>query len=663
MRKRLKCGAVVLAVLVALAFNMTAATFGTQVETAKKFNVVFVLDASSSMNSTDPDGWRFDAIEQFLSLLSMEGNYAGAVTFNGDIVQEEMVSEITSNEDKDGLADVLKKTTPDGYTNIGAALVKANELLKSGDSSLPSIIILLSDGNTDMASTSKYEASIKSQKKAIEIAVKNGTGIYCVGLNANGRVKTDELKNISRKTGGKVKIVSKASDLSAVFKDFYKLIYGTGGIELDVKFSSKGTLEENFSVPKIGVEEVNILINGTTSKITLTQPSGIDVAEAELEKMMSQGKHFTNIKIQDPLSGSWKVKLQGDPGQSIKINFVPNLDLAVKNTLEEKQVYKRNENISISAQIVSKGEAVKEASIYQEYPATITVANANDADDVKTIDAVAEKNCYIANLKFDTVGTYYVTTSVDIGYGAISGETLEINVGNIPPQAEEDTFTYTKYAFGFGEKTYTYDLNELVSDEDGEKLSFKIDASTFDDEEISIEDGIVSVTPTDTQEDMITVIATDESGASCAFTIEFYYKSLLKVLLTALGIIIAVGAIAFFVIYRSRTRKPFDGSITVTAYDYDGDGSTAPMTEYPPSRPIDIVKINHEAGRIGGIAGTFYGSGKNYVTFKVKGTAYQNGRQVSKVKIYEGCNEQISSRADNEDRGVEITYMKQDNYY
>lgn len=220
MKKVKKHIAIVLAMVVAFSFSITMAAFGAQAETAKKFNVVFALDASSSMNSTDPNGWRFDAIEQFLSLLSMEGNYAGAVTFNGDIVQEEAVSEITSNEDKDGLADVLKKTTPDGYTNIGAALVKANELLKSGDSNLPSIIILLSDGNTDMASTSKYEASMKSQKDAIETSVKNGTEIYCVGLNANGKVKATELKNLSQKTGGKTKIVSKASDLSLFLKTF-----------------------------------------------------------------------------------------------------------------------------------------------------------------------------------------------------------------------------------------------------------------------------------------------------------------------------------------------------------------------------------------------------------------------------------------------------------
>ena len=49
---------------------------------ANRFNVVFVIDASGSMNNTDSAKWRFEAMDLFLGLATDEGNRIGAVVFN-----------------------------------------------------------------------------------------------------------------------------------------------------------------------------------------------------------------------------------------------------------------------------------------------------------------------------------------------------------------------------------------------------------------------------------------------------------------------------------------------------------------------------------------------------------------------------------------------------
>lgn len=648
-----------LILIATMLFSLTTIAAGAEVVSAKKFNVVFVLDASKSMKATDKDGWRYEAIEEFLSLLSVEGNYVGSVTFNGDIVSESPVSGVSSKADKKVIADSLRDTTPVGYTNIGIALKKANEMLNDVDSNLPSIIILLSDGNTMTETKEKYAQSMKIQREALAEASREGTEIYCVGLNANGKVDAQELKNIAEQTGGKYKIVSKARDLEKVFQDFYKMIYRTSSAVSTDFFPSSGILNKEFKVPKIGVEEVNILINGNPSEITLTQPSGVSIDSSELSEMMFKGKNFMNIKIEEPLSGQWQLKLKGKSGQRVKINFLPNLDVALNSIIDEKETFKRNEVINLRVQIVSKGEAISEASVYQEYPLTIIATESGNSSAVKKITAKAEKDAYTAQLQFDKVGTYYITPAIDIGYGEVRADTVQINVGNIPPKTEKEDYKFTKFALSFGEKTFSYDLNELVTDEDGEALSFSADRYTFASEEFSLENGILSVTPAEAGEGSINIIASDVSGASCSFTLELVYRNLLLVLLAGIGILILVGGSAYLILRHKRATKPFGGSVTITAYDQEGDGFGAPMTEWPPRGGMDIEKINIDAYTVGKIKGTVYGTGGDSIILKLKGTAFYRGGAVKKVEIRSGLSEQIESA---EGRGIEITFTRDYDY-
>ncbi|MBQ2882317.1 MAG: VWA domain-containing protein [Alphaproteobacteria bacterium] len=656
MKKKIVAWLTLIFVLITSVSMMIPSVAAENVNSVRKFNVVFVVDASNSMNATDSQGWRFEAIDQFLSLLSLKGNYVGTVVFNGEILTADGVTAINSKSDKQTSSNAVKNVTPVGYTNIGEALVKANELIKNGDASLPSIILLLSDGNTEMPSNADLQRSLSAQDNAISTAKNNDTQIYCVGLNANGKVDPSELSNIATQTNGVFKIVSKADDLKDVFKEFYKLIYGTGGAEIE---NVALPAVKEFVVPKIGVEEVNILIDGQPSSIKLTQPSGMTVSNDELNSMISKGKHFTNIKIEKPLSGTWKLELNGQPGQTVTINFIPNLNVSLITEDNDVESYKRGENVPFVTKIVSEGVEVTDNSIYQEYPATLTITNANDSSDTRSISAVALEGKYKADTTFDKTGTYYVTASIDIGYGQITGNTTTVSVGNFVPKPTHDLFKATEYCMNFGKTQYSYDLNELVKDEDGEKLSFVIDKAYFDSDEYVIEDGILKITPKAEKEGSFSIIATDEQGASCELQINIVYKNLLKFLIMLITIILCIAVILFLIIKHIVTHKAFNGSVTVVAFDEDNGDISAPMTEWPAKKPIDIAMINGESDSIGGIRGSFYGSGKNYVNLSLKGTAYYNGRKVKKVKIFDGCTDRVTSREDGM-KGVEITYTKQD---
>ena len=663
MKKKITSVMTIVLIISICLLNMMVFAEGNKITSVRKFNVVFVVDASNSMNSTDSQGWRYESIDQFMSLLSMNGNYVGSVVFNGEILSAEGVSPIENKQNKKVISDAVKNVAPSGYTNIGAALQKANELLENGDKNLPSVIILLSDGETEMPSAPETEASMAVQKNAISDAKNNGTQIYCIGLNANGRIKQDEFANISQQTNGVFQIVSRADDLKDVFKHFYKLIYGTGGAEIQgVALPSV----KEFIVPEIGVEEVNILIDGQPSSVGLTQPSGVTLSADEINSMISKGEHFTNIKIEKPMGGTWKLELDGQPGQTVTINFIPNLNVSLVAKKADTESYKRGENVEVVTSIISDGNEVTDNSIYQQYPATLTITKANDASNIQTVEATAIDGKYKVNMTFDETGTYYITPSIDIGYGQISGNTININVGNMVPKPKNDRFSFTEYVLGFGKKSFIYDLNQFVTDDDGEQLTFSIDKCSFNSDEIDeeslgeiSEEGILNICPLKAAQGELNIIATDESGASCEFTLEIIYKDLLKFILMVLMIAILTVIILFVIIKHIITHRAFNGSVAVVAFDEDDGEISAPMTEWPAKRPINIETINIDSNTLGGIRGTFYGTGKDYIIFSVKGTGFWNGIRARKVKIYDGCTERISSREDGT-KGVEITFTKQD---
>ena len=91
-------------------------------ETVNRFNVVFVVDGSGSMKDTDVEGWRYEAIDQFLGLLTNSGNKAGFVVFDDDIIQKSDIEKISGVKDKKKISKNLRNSQIRNDTNIGKAL-------------------------------------------------------------------------------------------------------------------------------------------------------------------------------------------------------------------------------------------------------------------------------------------------------------------------------------------------------------------------------------------------------------------------------------------------------------------------------------------------------------------------------------------------------------
>lgn len=89
-----------------LSFAAVGNAAGTK--TMNKFNVVLVTDASGSMKQTDPNQYRFEAIDLFVGLISNGGNYVGSVVFGDGVESEYPIGEVKNKADKTAVTDDIK---------------------------------------------------------------------------------------------------------------------------------------------------------------------------------------------------------------------------------------------------------------------------------------------------------------------------------------------------------------------------------------------------------------------------------------------------------------------------------------------------------------------------------------------------------------------------
>ena len=150
MKKKLS---IILAILLITLFccSPVSGAEGKQSNSLNRYNVVLVTDASGSMTDTDPDEYRYEAINLFVGLLANGGNHVGSVVFSNEVISSQEPVEVTGKNEKMTISDSIQKQKVGGWTDVGGALEEAVELLEEdGDPSLPSIMILLTDGNTEL---------------------------------------------------------------------------------------------------------------------------------------------------------------------------------------------------------------------------------------------------------------------------------------------------------------------------------------------------------------------------------------------------------------------------------------------------------------------------------------------------------------------------------
>jgi len=146
----------------------------------KDVEIAFILDSSGSMTRNDPDRYRVDKTQQFISTFNATKNIASHFNSKGELLGTGSASSVywTINH--------VKQT---GGTNIGAGLEAAFTKFTNPN---PKVAILVTDGKS-------------SESKILDMlqeALDEKISVYTIGLGDKNQLNEELLQKIAHETGG-----------------------------------------------------------------------------------------------------------------------------------------------------------------------------------------------------------------------------------------------------------------------------------------------------------------------------------------------------------------------------------------------------------------------------------------------------------------------------
>ena len=626
-----------------------------------RFNIQIVIDGSGSLvegpDATDPSGLRYDAINLFLALLTNDGNNVGAIVFDdksNPFILNTGLTPLQGKEEKIMMSDQIRKAGTGKDTDIGSALYAAvDELVKAGNEQ-PSVVILMSDGRTDLGNDKDaLEKSLERKEKAIELAQENDIPIYTLCLNASPVADSGELSEIASRTGAQSIEVNSAENLSDAFKQFYTLIFSTSmeNVQEDT-FPASGELRYDFEVPGYGAEEVNIIINAQgVSSEALSAPSRAWTKE-EVADCTMIGGIYRIIKLVNPEPGSWHINLKGRKGDKSMINILYNVNTeAVLETVDGASEYSLGEKAQLRLTLEQEGTVITDPNVFNEYKAEATFENLSTGD-VSTVSMSPDNyGGFSYELAPTDYSTYKITAKAWCNAITLDSNELQLNFGNSAPvltDEAKDVIIKVVVTPLTGRKK-SIDVSKYFSDEQDSDLTYSIVSSTLVQDTAALDGSTLKVNTAKSKSGDVIVRATDSQGSYADAKIRFKVTNLtIPIIVIILGAICAAAIIGF--IGYKASLPAFHGTVRVSNKS-NGQGLSigafkgkVKLSRFPVgSCGIDPKTTFIEAKR------------NNGLEIYSKKPFYVDGRPIPRARLFEGNNEIWAD--ENQTMGIDIDVM------
>ena len=554
----------------------------------ERFNVMLVIDGSGSLvygsDATDANGLRYDALDLFLALLTNSGNQVGAIVFDDDAQNYLLntgLQPVSGKPDKLALSEQIRNAGTRNDTDIGSALLTAVETLnaQSAQNGMESVIILFSDGRTDLGDNEEaYNTSLENKETAITTAQAAGIPVYSICLNATPVADPAELQEISTRTSGDFVSVSSPEDLTGAFESFYNLIFATSSSErVTSTFPADGTLRFDIDVPTYGAEEVNIILDTDgVGQVQLNAPSG-PLTAAEVEDFTMSGGDYDVIKLVEPEVGRWNLTLSGVPQDNVTINVIYNIDsTAVLSTADGNTDYGAGDTVTLQAQLYQGGAPISDSSVTSEYTVSLVLTNMADGS-VETVDMVPGSNGqFTYDFLEEDFNSYEVKADFHYSNLTIPSNVVHLNFGNTAPVVPDDQKLIEESVIvtPVTGRERTFDLSSYFSDTQGDSLTYSISSSQLVDDTASLDGSVLTVNTAKSRSGDLVLRAADPQGAYSEMTIRFKVTNLTPAIF---GLIVAAIVAALIVaglsIYRA-THRLFRGTLSVSNVNASMSGAT-----------------------------------------------------------------------------------------
>ena len=598
--KRNKLFAVMLLVMTLFIMSFAAIQPAMATESGNKdtkYDIEVVVDASGSLKKTDPENNRYTAIDIFLQTLRENGNNVGSVVFTQNIEEDTGLKDMNSKSSKEKLSNQIRSHVPGkGDTNIGLALQKAVDALNSGEKGREKIILMLSDGNTDLGSSEGNKKSLEIERKAVGQCVTDGIKVYGICLNSNGAANLKEFQDITTPTSGSLLEVKSSENLVSALKDFYAQIFKTKYIS-DTKTIKNGEASKSIEVPSYGVEELNITINNASklTDVVINKPNGVEISKNEFNGISSRIGDYYFVKITNPDAGVWGVTVKGQEGTQITFDFVFNVANSVGlKTVSKGNSFSLNEDIKFTAGFYSDGKKLVGKKNYENYTGTLVISPKDGGNSqYYPMEKDGEKG-FKGSLTYDKEGTYDVCAVLTCGEFESKSDPVTISIGNsLPVFSGGDDGATVKIKKLFN-KEKTIDLSEYFTDKEDKKLSLSILASSYANGDIEGPKGS-EITLKNLVDGKITVLAKDANGGTTKGVIQIEVVNLAWIIFVVIGIIVALvaGILAYKKYVESKTF--FAGYLNIFSASEVDDSNSRPASNFTGKYALsNFCLMNHQ---------------------------------------------------------------------
>lgn len=627
--------ALFLALVLTLTLVLPAATTPAAAETTggigtQRYNIVLLIDASGSLlpskragsKGNDPDGMRFELIDELLGILPNEGHNVNAILFTGNESDDDASDSAmaTAVWHETGFM-MLEDSAPGGLTvkdyinksirgwnannstkcqtDIGSALLVAERQLQEQQkkNGLPSLIFLFSDGKTDVKGKI-LDKSNQNKETALQEIRENDIRLFGAFLNKDGKLSSHEMENIVCDANGitdgtedfisSYAEITSAEEIGAVANKFLRFL---GYIVSDDSSVRYGSLEESFTIPGIGVEEINFLIYSPDGnslpndmRVELVKPDNSVLTNSDMNSMGRKSRTFRQYKLEKPTPGTWTLKITMPEGSKIGYVYSPILSLNIGSEMEispDPANLTAGQTATFTGYLMQNGSRITTAAEYTGYECVLKVTDLLDANRTTTEYPIANTNAG----KFEhamqlTAGEYEAYMEIRCG-DLINTKTAAIrfNPGNQAPTAKSPQDLTLPYGL-FQSNVSDTDLTKYIDDrEDGKNLTLAITNATVDAANFQLNGTTLHTENKKIGEGVIELSVTDSGGLSTQLVLNLKPTDVTVGLVIAIiAAIVAILIAILIIIWKRASIKP-TGELTCS-FEVDVNGRNKSISLY-----------------------------------------------------------------------------------
>lgn len=377
-------------------------------------DAVIAIDTSGSMAQNDPKEISKEAAKMFIDMCNEKKDRVGVIAYNDKIVSRMPLMEIKAEKDRQTLKDVFLPIDRKLSTDIGLALKKSVEMLEESSKGNKQAIILLSDGKNDLRDSNRTrEESEKDWKEAINTAQSEGIAIYTIGLDVDGSIDAEALKQISDATGGKAFVTGTADDLTRIISEIF-------ADNMDLKNVQNGTITagDGFQDVKIEIPDENVLkanisiLHAKPLELKLLDSGGKELPLSSDGISIVNSGFYSLIKFSNPKKGMLTLQLKGAKGDRLSVATLLNRDFDLVMEVLPGGSLHRGDTVSIKAYITREGRKLVDKSIYKNAAAILSVTDL-DTDKEEKISLQLDNDMFTGEYTFNDSHRYIFSASIE----------------------------------------------------------------------------------------------------------------------------------------------------------------------------------------------------------------------------------------------------------